>query len=223
MKHKKTFLKLLNHSVFVYALLFSMLVLTSCVSVKEQEVKVNVSEVSPVLVIPPVSFNSKLKTIKKKIGYYLFSDIASTQGFEAAYSAKLKQLDELANDENLYQNGVFSNREIAACGILVSCNTVLVSELLEVKPYHPQRMQVKVLLVNVEDGDTLDTFTITLDLANQKTKELYAEFLDINFMNKIKGDKLAETEKLHTAMMNSDLFQRFVVNHIKKRLFMKNK
>ncbi len=175
---------------------------------------------APLLVITPVSSLKKLNETSKKLGAYIFSEISTISEVNAINSDQLPQLSKKINNKSLKRNGSLSIQEITAIGRLASCKTAIAIDLIDLSPYPPQNIKANVLFIKILDGSIISRFNININLDDTNTKKQYSKFLGINMIEKIyKKSSLDDKDKLHAAMLNSDLFQKFAANYIKNQIF----
>jgi len=169
-----------------------------------------------VLVVPPVSGNDAWREVKEdKLRKAFFRGFSSVDGVNAVAPPPSGELQNAFKKENLLQNGELSIGELKAIGVMSEASHVLAVNIMDVRPYGPQRVAMRVVWLGTDSSrKNVSRKYIEVDLSNTGTRQEYVGFLGQSRADKIRETLLttdyAGNTRLHTGLLSNREFWRFV-------------
>lgn len=81
------------------------------------------------------------------------------------------------NDSNLVRNdGTLDGGEVAFIGALMNCSHIICPEIRDFRPYHPQRIDFRLLVINSGTGKTCAEFSSVLDARERDVSDYFLQY-----------------------------------------------
>jgi hypothetical protein len=161
------------------------------------------ADANQILILPPLGIEDR--NLQTDFYHQLYS------GAQRRFASPLKVIRPdsayapYIEDSNLMRNdGSLDIGEVAFLGALMNCSYVICPNVRELKPYHPQRIDISLLLINSGTGKICAEFTGVFDATNS---DIYDYF--IQYSNAHKGEKESKDD-LGFKIKSPAAFQGFV-------------
>ncbi|MDF7806395.1 hypothetical protein P4E94_03025 [Pontiellaceae bacterium B12219] len=144
----------------------------------------SVNPADQILLLPPLGIEAR--DLKTDFYHHLYS------GAQRRFSSPLKVIRPdsayapYIEDSNLMRNdGSLDIGEVAFLGALMNCKYVICPNIRELKPYHPQRIDISLLLINSGTGKICAEFAGVFDAKN---RDIYDYFIEYSNAHKSKNE-----------------------------------
>lgn len=193
-----------------------------CVSRKvnileEDTAKLRINE--PILLFPPLTSNSRLNLVCKKLGKYFSIEVPKRVNGPVIYASNIDALETARTWNNLIKNGTVNTMEAATIGKTVGCNSVLTCQILEIKQYPPFRMVVLLYWIDSETGNIIGKLYQDIDISDSETSYRYSNFVGQGISKDVYEQVFYSEDRYHSAYLMPQEFYRFVAAYTSRVLF----
>ena len=196
-------------------ILLSLFILSSCGMMRdlmeEDKLQKPISS-EKALVLAPVTLVQN-KTICGNIGEGLEDFMSQKITSDIVYGKDITALNEMIKEDNLIRNGQLRTKEISEIGKTLKVDQAYAFRVLDVNYYPPQRVTVKVVIIDVDSARTKEQI-VAIDLNDKRTVRKFRYFLGTDDLTLIKEKYFVPEDKLQTAMLSNKQFHRFCAAYI---------
>lgn len=163
--------------------------------------------ISPVLILPPIVRKPAHQPAADRLGAQLFQEVARMTRGNVVAAWNVPELGAAAQVRNLAARGAVNVQEAAAMGAVAGCRSVVVTDVIDVHPFTPQRLQITGYLVDVADQVPLRRRAFPIDSRDPAVRDEYARFMSVG--QRRSGDPLERTDQSHLAGLSPRSFERY--------------
>jgi hypothetical protein len=164
--------------------------------------------VSPVLILPPIARDRVFQSTADRLGEYVYQETARLTRGAVVAAWNVPELEEAAQMDNLASRGTLDVEEAAAMGAVAECRSVLMTDLLDVHPFAPQRMQLTGFLIDVDSHAPLRRVSFPIDGSVPRVRSEYQQFVAAG--QRRRQAPLDLTDQGHLARLSPRTFERYV-------------
>jgi hypothetical protein len=167
---------------------------------------------APTLIMDPLVRSDSRKEVARTLGRFLHQEMVDRQGGQVVNGREVPGLSGSMTPDNLTPNGVLNALEAAAMGRLAECNSVVITDLLDVVPFAPQRIALRVYVVDVASRMTVSRSLYVLDLNDAETRYRYANFVGSTLVGNAQRTSTRNKDRFHLAYLSPETFYRFAAH-----------
>ena len=165
--------------------------------------------------LPPVFRLAELGPAAGQLEEFLVQEAEIRTAGRAVSLRQFVDLSAFSTRDNLLDAGRFDPGELAALGSLAESRLVLACELIELRPYPPQRLVASVVLVEAPGAAVAARRVLTLDLGDTATRRRFAQFTGGQAPAvSLREDRTLQLDRVHEASLAPTQFQRFAAHEI---------